>query len=61
LVPPIAQGIKSKNPAMKLFLAGAPAPEFKESYLDAGVDDFIHVRANCYEILQSIQNSKEGF
>jgi len=61
LVPPIAQGIKSKIPAMKLFLAGAPAPEFKESYLNAGVDDFIHVRANCYEILQSIQNSKEGF
>lgn len=61
LVPPIAQGIKAKNPAMKLYLAGAPVPEFKESYLKAGIDDFIHVRANCYEILQSIQNSKEGF
>lgn len=61
LVPPIASGIKSKSPAMKLFLAGAPAPEMKETYLNSGVDDFIHVKANCYEILRSIQNSKEGF
>jgi len=60
IVPHLAQEIKSKCPGMKLFLAGAPSPEYKEAYLKAGVDDFIHVRANCYEILQSIQDSKEG-
>ena len=40
---------------MGVFLAGAPAAEYKDSYVEAGVDDFIHVRANCYEILKAIQ------
>jgi len=61
LVPAIARGIKTILPKMKVLLAGAPAPEFKDLYTDAGVDDFIHVKANCYEILKAIQNSKEGF
>lgn len=57
LVPPVARGIKKAVPSMRVLLAGAPAPEFKDSYVEAGVDDFIHVRANCYEILKSIQES----
>lgn len=56
LVPPVASGIKALAPAMKVFLAGAPAAEHKDSYINAGVDDFIHVRANCYEILKNIQD-----
>lgn len=55
LVPPVARGIKAARPEMRLLLAGAPAAEYKDSYIEAGVDDFIHVRANCYEILKSIQ------
>lgn len=57
LVPPVARGIKEAVPGMRVLLAGAPAPEFKDAYLEAGVDDFIHVRANCYAILKSIQDS----
>ncbi len=58
LVPPIARGIKAKAPGMKVFLAGAPAAEFKPSYDEAGVDEYIHVRANCLAILTNIQKGK---
>lgn len=55
LVPPVARGIKAAKPEMGVFLAGAPAAEYKDAYVEAGVDDFIHVRANCCEILKAIQ------
>lgn len=58
LVPPLARAIKAGRPEMTVFLAGAPAPELKQSYLDAGVDDFIHVRANCLQILTAMQKKK---
>ena len=29
-----------------------------DSYLAAGVDEFIHVRANCYDILSKIQSAR---
>ena len=58
LVPPVAKGIKAKAPNMKVHLAGAPAPEFKPSYDEAGVDEYIHVRANCLAILTNIQKGK---
>ncbi len=57
-MPPVAKGIKAKAPNMKVFLAGAPAPEFKASYDEAGVDEYIHVRANCLAILTNIQKGK---
>lgn len=57
LVPPVARDIKRLAPEMKVLLAGAPAPEYKNAYDEAGVDDYIHVRANCYEILKTIQES----
>ncbi len=57
LVPPLAKAIKKGAPAMTVLLAGAPAPEFKESYVQAGVDDFIHVKANCYAVLESLQRA----
>jgi methylmalonyl-CoA mutase len=56
LVPPLAKAIKAAAPKMMVLLAGAPAPEHKQSYLDAGVDEFIHVRANCYDVLKKIQS-----
>lgn len=58
LVPPLARLIKQKCPEMTVFLAGAPAPDFKQSYLDAGVDDFIHVKANCLQVLTAMQDKK---
>jgi methylmalonyl-CoA mutase len=58
LVPPLAASIKKKKSSMKVFLAGAPAEEFKQSYIDAGVDDFIHVRSNCLAVLTDLQKAK---
>ena len=57
-VPALAPMLKAANPHMTLFLAGA-APKDKEAiYREAGVDDFISVKANCFEILKMLQKKK---
>lgn len=58
LVPPLAKLIKAQQPDVALFLAGAPAAEYKDAYIGAGIDNFISVRSNCYEILSGIQERK---
>ena len=58
LVPPLAKAIKEKAPTMRVFLAGEPAAEFKDTYVQAGVDGFISVRSNCLESLTELQNAK---
>jgi methylmalonyl-CoA mutase len=58
LAPPLAKLIKEKKGSMKVFLAGTPAEEFKQAYLDAGVDDFINVRSNCLSVLTDLQRAK---
>ena len=58
LVPPLARLLKAARPDLRVYLAGAPAPEHKEAYLEAGVDDFIHVRSNCLQILTDIQKAR---
>ena len=52
LVPPCAQALKaSANPPL-VVLAGLPAtPELQAQFKSAGVDAFIHVRANCPKLL----------
>jgi methylmalonyl-CoA mutase len=60
LVPPLARALKAGCPGMRVVLAGAPAPEFKEAYLEAGVDEFIHLRANCLQVLGEIQKNAGG-
>ena len=54
----IAKAIKAAAPKMLVMLAGAPAPEQKGAYDEAGVDDYIHVRANCLDILKKIQSER---
>ena len=46
----LVQGIKALNPAMAVILAGDPLEEL-HSYRQAGIDDFIHVRANAADVL----------
>jgi methylmalonyl-CoA mutase len=58
LVPPLAKLIKAGNPQITLFLAGLPPEELQPVYKEAGVDDFIHVRANCYKILAKLQKDR---
>ena len=57
LVPEIARKIKEKQPSMLVLLAGAAPAELEPVYKEAGVDDFIHVRANCLKILTWLQQA----
>jgi methylmalonyl-CoA mutase len=58
LVPPLARAIRAERPGVRILLAGAPAPECRDAYTEAGVDDFIHVRADCLRILRDIQTMR---
>jgi methylmalonyl-CoA mutase len=54
LVPPIVEGIKQSRPATKVLLAGYPT-DHVEAFQAAGIDDFIHLGANCYQLLSNLQ------
>ena len=58
LVPPLAKELKETMPNVTVILAGAPPKALEPVYREAGVDDFISVRANCYEILNTLQDKK---
>lgn len=55
IVPGFCSAVKSAAPDTLVILAGYPA-EHVEAFKAAGVDMFIHVKANCYETLETIQN-----
>ncbi|NJP04295.1 MAG: methylmalonyl-CoA mutase [Chloroflexaceae bacterium] len=54
LVPALTQQIKAAQPATQVLLAGYPA-EHVESFKAAGIDEFIHLRANLYDVLLGLQ------
>ncbi len=56
LVPPLAKGIKDAKPDASVLVAGYPSDHI-DAFKQAGVDDFIHVRANCYELLNNLQKN----
>ncbi len=58
LAPAVTKGIKAVNPAMKVFLAGAPSAELKALCDAAGIDDYISVKSNCYETLLRMQKER---
>lgn len=58
LAPAVTSSIKAVKPSMKVFLAGAPTPELKKACDEAGMDDYISVRSNCYETLLRMQKEK---
>jgi len=55
LAPNLAKGIKAAKPDTLVLVAGYPA-DHVDAFKAAGVDDFIHIRANCYELLDKLQN-----
>ncbi len=57
-VPALAPRLKEVLGDGTLFLAGAAPKELEPVYKEAGVDDFISVKANCYEILRMLQKKK---
>lgn len=54
LVPPITQQLKAARPETVVVLAGYPQDQI-EAHKAAGVDVFIHVRANLFETLNQLQ------
>lgn len=54
IVPPLVSQIRTQNPDTVVILAGYP-PDQIGAYRAAGVDEFIHIRANCYEMNRWLQ------
>jgi len=54
LMPDLVKGLKAAKPDTLVLVAGYPADHIK-AFEAAGVDDFIHLRANCYELLNKLQ------
>jgi methylmalonyl-CoA mutase len=50
LVPPLVEGIRARAPKVMIALAGYPQDQV-ETYKKAGVDEFIHLRADAVELL----------
>lgn len=51
----IASEVKRRRPDLKLFIAGKQESELEQSLLRSGVDGFIHVGTNCYQLLNDLQ------
>lgn len=58
IVPSLAPKLHDALPKATVFLAGAAPKELLDTYKKAGVDEYISVRANCFEILQLLQKKK---
>lgn len=57
LVPPLTRMLKAAAKAPVVVLAGLPAaPELLQQYKSAGVDEFIHLRANGAQMLAKLQD-----
>jgi methylmalonyl-CoA mutase len=54
IVPEVAKAIKAGAPNKMIVLAGYPT-EFVDQFKNDGVDEFIHVKANIYDILTKVQ------
>ncbi|PDV98433.1 methylmalonyl-CoA mutase family protein [Candidatus Chloroploca asiatica] len=57
IVPALTGAIKAARPSTTVILAGYPADQV-DAYKQAGVDDFIHLRANCYAVLARLQQQQ---
>lgn len=58
IVPALAPKLHDALPNATVFLAGAAPKDMEETYKNAGIDEYISVRANCYQILQLLQKKK---
>lgn len=55
IVPEFCAAVKAAKPDMTIMLAGYPKEQVP-AFEAAGVDMFIHVRANCHDVLDTLQN-----
>jgi methylmalonyl-CoA mutase len=56
IVPPLTQKIKSTNPEAVVVLAGYPK-DYIETFKQAGINEFIHLRVNVYDVLSRIMKT----
>ncbi|MBI5690867.1 MAG: acyl-CoA mutase large subunit family protein [Verrucomicrobia bacterium] len=57
LVPVFAAALKAAPKPPVVVLAGLPAsPELQQQFKAAGIDEFIHLRANCAKLLSTFQD-----
>lgn len=54
LVPPLTKRIKTADPGIMVILAGYPK-EHVETFKEAGIDEFLHIRSNALELLGKLQ------
>ena len=59
LVPQFAKLVKQANPTKIILVAGYPKDHI-EAFKEAGVDEFIHIRANCYNVLRQLVDQLAG-
>lgn len=55
LVPQLVQILKVANPEMLVILAGYPV-DYITAFKTAGIDDFIHINADCQSLLSKLQH-----
>ncbi len=53
IVPAIAKAFKQAKPNAKLYVAGKQPADIEQTFIEAGVDGFIHIGSNCYEMIVS--------
>ena len=58
IVPALAPKLHEVLPNARVFLAGAAPKDLLETYNNAGIDEYISVKANCYETLERLQKKK---
>lgn len=58
IVPALAPKLHEALPNATVYLAGTAPKELEETYKQAGIDDYINIRSNCYQTLIALQKKK---
>ncbi len=58
IVPALAPKLHEVLPNATVYLAGTAPEELVETYKNAGIDDYINIRSNCYKTLVALQQKK---
>ncbi len=58
IVPALAPKLHEVLPNATVYLAGTAPAELVETYKNAGIDDYINIRSNCYQTLLAMQQKK---
>ena len=58
IVPALAPKLHEVLPNATVYLAGTAPAELVETYKQAGIDDYINIRSNCYQTLVAMQKKK---